>query len=156
MDPIFTNLPYSTNIEEHVPLVSITIPTNSTHPQLLFYPCISFSIANIFHLFLTSLLIPSSSCPMFILLFDYSGGVWSGCKRNVVKNRGLSYYRGWMSHLTHTQTLPLHTALRVLESVITAGDLQFCFRDVRPPAKVTGGYRIYLPMLPHAHTAACV
>lgn len=39
MDPIFTNLPYSTNIEEDVPLVSITIPTNSTHPQLLFYPC---------------------------------------------------------------------------------------------------------------------
>uniref|UniRef100_A0A7N8WZ65 Cadherin-23 n=1 Tax=Mastacembelus armatus TaxID=205130 RepID=A0A7N8WZ65_9TELE len=36
MDPIFTNLPYSTNIEEDVPLVSNTIPPDIQMPQLIF------------------------------------------------------------------------------------------------------------------------
>lgn len=35
MDPVFTNLPYSTNIEEDVPLVSDTIPPDTTLPQLV-------------------------------------------------------------------------------------------------------------------------
>ncbi len=39
MDPIFTNLPYSTNIEEDVPLVSNTIPPDITLPQLVSYSC---------------------------------------------------------------------------------------------------------------------
>lgn len=39
MDPIFTNLPYSTNIEEDVPLVSNTIPPEITLPQLVSHSC---------------------------------------------------------------------------------------------------------------------
>lgn len=30
MDPIFTNLPYSTNIEEDVPLVSVSVHPHTT------------------------------------------------------------------------------------------------------------------------------
>lgn len=37
MDPIFTNLPYSTNIEEDIPLVSDTVPPGIT--LLVSYSC---------------------------------------------------------------------------------------------------------------------
>lgn len=45
------------------------------------------------------------------------------------------------SRILHTPKLslrPLCTALQVLETVITMGDLQSFFRDVRPVGKVTG------------------
>lgn len=42
---------------------------------------------------------------------------------------------------------PLHTALRVMGTVITVEDLQSCFRDVRPLGKVTEACRISLLLL---------
>lgn len=80
----------------------------------------------------------------------------------MVKNGGLSFYQGRMSHLSssllsipprnpHTPKLspgPLHTALQVLETVITVGDLQSHFRDVRPLAKVTGAIGFISPCYP--------
>lgn len=136
----------------------------------LFLSLPSFSVANMFHLSFTALLIRSSSCPKFILLFDYSGGAWNRCKRNMVQNQ--SYYRGRMTNLsssllsppppqepTRTQTQPLrplHTALQVFETVITVGDLQSSFRDARPLAKVTGAIGFISPCATCVKYEACV
>lgn len=91
MDPIFTNLPYSTNIEEDVPLVSTAAPPDITlliSYSRSFYvkPCsISFPPILLCCQHLPLIFRPSSFRPMFNLLFDYSGGVWSRCKRNMIK-----------------------------------------------------------------------
>ena len=133
------------------PIASNTIPhchsLRPHHAALMWNPVIctffynpSFSAANILLLSLTSLLISSSSCPVFILVFDYSGGAWSRCKRNQVKKGAVSYYEGRMSHLSSSPFIPppgtptnpnsapgpLHSALQVFESVITVGDLHSC------------------------------
>lgn len=122
------------------------------------------------HLSFAAFFIPNSFRPMFNFPFDNSIGVWSRCMRNMIKTEAWVIIRAGCltSHSlpwaplcpqdpTHTQTqpqAPRRTALQVLESVITVGDLQSCFRDVRPLAKVTDAFRIYLTMLPLC--TACV
>ncbi len=115
-----------------------------------------------FHLSFPSLLIPRSSCPVFILLFDYSGGVWSRSMRNMVKNVGLSYYQGRMSHVSSplwpTPQEPTHTQTRLRAptySTAGVGDCNYCgrftvlFQGCEASSKGHWGYRIYLTMLPH-------
>ena len=71
MDPIFTNLPYSTNIEEDVPLVSVMMPHCYISCRLpvicTFLSYTPFSAANMFLLYFSSLQISGSSSPAVIL-----------------------------------------------------------------------------------------
>lgn len=125
----------------------------------LFLSLPSFSVANMFHLSFTALLIRSSSCPKFILLFDYSGGAWNRCKRNMVQNQ--SYYRGRMTNLSSSLLSPppprTHTdpnSAPEAPTYSTAGvwDCNYCGRftvqlqGCEASSKGHRGYRIYLTM----------
>lgn len=143
MDPIFTNLPYSTNIEEDVPLVSnrtlqyltsYRLPLHYLHTALMKL----FSLAKASQLLacptnLSHHLSFGSTFPLFILCGSGAREIWLKQRPQLCIMRAGYLTCHPPSPPPHSQ---LNTALQMLAIVITVGDLH-PFRDGGPLAKVT-------------------